>query len=132
MPNISAERLREIGTGLLDAVGSPHERSQWVTETLVRANLAGHDSHGVMRLPQYLDQARQGQVQPAADIVITRETACTASIDARRSWGQVAAREPWKRRLRWPGRVASAWSPCAIARMSVVWANMSRWPRPPI
>ena len=92
MPNISANRMREIGAALLDAVGSPRERSLWVAETLARANLAGHDSHGVMRLPQYVSQAREGHVRPAADIVITRETACTASIDARRTWGQVAAR----------------------------------------
>ena len=93
MPNISAEAMREIGTALLDAVGSPHERSLWVVETLVRANLAGHDSHGVMRLPQYVNQVRGGHVQPAADSVILRETACAATVDARRSWGQVAARE---------------------------------------
>ena len=93
MPNISADRMREIGTALLNAVGSPHERSFWVSDTLVRANLAGHDSHGVMRLPQYVNQVRQGHVDPAADTLIIRETACTASIDARRTWGQVAARE---------------------------------------
>lgn len=93
MPNISANRMREIGTALLNAVGSAQERSSWVTETLVRANLAGHDSHGVMRLPQYVSQVREGHVDPAADVVVTRESACTASIDARRSWGQAAARE---------------------------------------
>ena len=32
-------------------------------------------------------------MQPAADSVILRETACAATVDARRSWGQVAARE---------------------------------------
>ena len=99
MPNFSADRLRYIGTALLDAIGSPHQRSAWVTETLVRANLAGHDSHGVMRLPQYVNQVRQGYVLPAADIVTLRETACTALLDAGRSWGQVAARQSMEKAI---------------------------------
>lgn len=99
MPNQSADQLRQIGTALLDAVGSPHERSAWVTETLVRANLAGHDSHGVMRIPQYVNQARQGHILPTADTVTVRETACTALFDARRGWGQVAAREAMEKAM---------------------------------
>ena len=93
MPTFSADHLRQIGTALLCAVGSPRDPSAWVAETLLRANLAGHDSHGVMRLPQYVDQARAGQVRPAADTITLRETACAALLDANRGWGQVAARD---------------------------------------
>jgi len=63
-----------------------------VVETLLRANLAGHDSHGIMRLVQYAEWAREGTVNPAADVMTLRETASVALLDAGRTWGQVAGR----------------------------------------
>lgn len=92
MPLLAAARLKRVGTAILDRLGSPPERSAWVVETLVRANLAGHDSHGIMRLLQYAEWARAGTVNPAADVRILRETSSTALLDAGRTWGQVAAR----------------------------------------
>ena len=99
MPVIEAQRLRALGTGILDALGSPHERSAWVVETLLRANLAGHDSHGFMRLLQYADFVREGAVEPAAEIECVRDSASTALLDARRAWGQVAARVAMERAI---------------------------------
>ena len=104
MPRLPADRLRELGTAILDALGSPHERSAWVIETLVRANLAGHDSHGIMRLPQYADHLRQGLIQPAADPVSLRETACVAVLDAGRTWGQVASRQAMRQAIEMAAR----------------------------
>ena len=43
-----------------------------VAESLVGANLAGHDSHGVQNLPGYLNAARNGRLQPAARPRVTR------------------------------------------------------------
>lgn len=99
MPKMEVERLRQLGTAILDVLGSPHERSAWVIETLLRSNLAGHDSHGFMRLLQYATHLREGHIDPAADVLTLRETACTALLDAQRTWGQVAAREAMKRAI---------------------------------
>jgi LDH2 family malate/lactate/ureidoglycolate dehydrogenase len=62
-----------------------------VGDSLVEANLVGHDSHGIMRLMQYLAAVRQGQVQPAARPVLLSQTQTTARVDAARGWGQPAA-----------------------------------------
>ena len=35
-----------------------------VAEHLVAANLAGHDSHGVIRVPQYVDAIDAGNLKP--------------------------------------------------------------------
>ena len=93
MPMMEATRLKRVGTAILNCLGSPPERSDWVVETLVRSNLAGHDSHGIMRLLQYAELVREGAVNPAADVKTLRETSSTALLDAGRSWGQVAARD---------------------------------------
>ena len=92
MPRLGVEQLRELGTAILNALGSPPERSAWVAETLLRANLAGHDSHGIMRLLQYAEFAREGYIDLSAEVVTLRETGATALLDARRTWGQVAAK----------------------------------------
>lgn len=92
MPAFKVERLRALGAGILDALGSPHDHSAWVVETLLRANLAGHDSHGFMRLLQYAAQVREGAIDPGAEITTVRDSASTAVLDAGRAWGQVAAK----------------------------------------
>ena len=93
MPRMDLARLKRLGIEILDRVGSPQEQSAWVIETLLRANLAGHDSHGIMRLLQYAEHVREGAVIPGADVTVLRETSCTALLDAGRCWGQVAARD---------------------------------------
>lgn len=99
MPTMKVDQLRELGTAILDAIGSPHERSAWVVETLLRANLAGHDSHGFMRLLQYTEFARDGHINMSADVVTLREAGATALLDAQRTWGQVAAKIAMERAI---------------------------------
>lgn len=92
MPVLTAKQLETIGAALFDAAGSPHDESAWVAETLVRANLVGHDSHGIVRFTQYVDQVRTGEIKPGARIVVEHETPTTAVLNANLGWGQVAAR----------------------------------------
>ncbi len=99
MPTMKVEKLRELGTAILNALGSPPERSAWVVETLLRANLAGHDSHGFMRLLQYTEFARGGNIDLSADVVTLRELGSTALLDAGRTWGQVAAKAAMERAI---------------------------------
>jgi uncharacterized oxidoreductase len=53
MPNIDATRLEATGTRIFAAMGAPAADAAWISMLLVRANLRGHDSHGVIRIPQY-------------------------------------------------------------------------------
>jgi uncharacterized oxidoreductase len=92
MPTFSSGELETIGTALFDAVGSPHDQSQWVAETLVRSSLMGHDSHGVVRFTEYVNLVRKGLIHPGAAITIESETPAMAVLNAHLTWGQVAAR----------------------------------------
>ena len=60
------------------AVGADEATAQEVAHHLVRANLSGHDSHGVLRMPWYVSQIDQGQMQPAAQPRILRQRGATA------------------------------------------------------
>jgi uncharacterized oxidoreductase len=89
-PNISPDTLRDLTRRVLAAVGSPDDLARLVGDSLVDANLAGHDSHGVMRLLLYAQTARSGQVDPTARACITKRSGATAVVDGAFGWGQPA------------------------------------------
>ena len=66
MPDVHAPILHTLACELLCSVGTSPENGRIVADSLINANLAGHDSHGVLRLPSYLEGARNGHVQPGA------------------------------------------------------------------
>jgi uncharacterized oxidoreductase len=77
---------------LFEAVGVPTSDSIIVAESLVGANLRGHDSHGVMRIAQYIGFLEQGQYQIGASLVVERETPAIITCDAQWGLGQIQAR----------------------------------------
>jgi hydroxycarboxylate dehydrogenase B len=92
MPRVSVEELRSLGGKIFAALKVPPEEAAWVSELLVRANLSGHDSHGVMRIPQYAQAIRSAQVCAGAPIEIVKESPSMALIDGHWGLGQVVAR----------------------------------------
>ncbi len=91
MPLCTAEQLCAMSRHLLEAAGVPAATAVRVSESLVESNLMGHDSHGVIRLPQYLDMLAEGRIAPLAEVEVLRETPTTALLDAHWAFGQVAA-----------------------------------------
>ncbi len=73
------------------AAGCPEQVSRRVAESLVEANLTGHDSHGVIRVPYYVRSVREGRVQPHGEITVVKESATTAVLDCAYNFGQVGA-----------------------------------------
>ncbi len=92
MPKLAPQALERAAIAIFEGAGVPGDEARIVSQHLVGANLAGHDSHGVLRIPQYIRAVRTGRVKPGAPPQVLNETATTASIDAQSSFGQVAAR----------------------------------------
>ena len=90
MPVVSAEHLRELSCSLLASCGTPEDQASIVAEGLVNANLAGHDSHGVLRLPGYLAGVEQQHIVPGNFPVLLSKSGATAIVDANHGWGQPA------------------------------------------
>ncbi|MFO0944522.1 MAG: Ldh family oxidoreductase [Planctomycetota bacterium] len=91
MQRMSAEKLQDFTNKILLGMGARSEDATVVAEHLVQANLAGHDSHGVIRLPQYAQHAREGRLQPHQTVEIEQETTVTARVNGNWTWGQVSA-----------------------------------------
>src|SRR5436305_182198 len=85
MPTVLADRLTRIGAALLKAAGASDEEADAVAVGCVNANLAGHDSHGVIAIPTYIDRIKAGHIVPGAKWTIVQETLTTTVIDGH--WG---------------------------------------------
>lgn len=110
MPTFSAQQLREMAIQLFTAAGVPKNETEEVAFHLVDANLAGHDSHGVIRIPRYLEMIRKGLVQPGAPIEIVKESPAAVVLNGNWGFGQVVAKRAMEIAIE---RAATAGS-CAI------------------
>ena len=85
MVKVMAARLREIGETLFTAAGTTAEEARTVTRHCVDANLAGHDSHGIIRVSDYIARLKKGDIVSGAKFVIKQETSNTTVVDG--NWG---------------------------------------------
>src|SRR4026208_701290 len=85
MPMGQADRLTQIGAALPMAAGASDEEASAVAVGCVNANLAGHDSHGVIAIPTYIDRIKAGHIVPGAKWTIVQESPATTVIDGH--WG---------------------------------------------
>ncbi len=93
MPIFAAGDLELLASRLLQAAGTPPELAAIVANHLIEANLAGHDSHGVLRVLQYVDSIATGQVKPAGRTRVVERFPTGAVLDGCAGLGQVAGRE---------------------------------------
>lgn len=91
MKIVYEEQLRQVCTEILKGVGVSGEEASIVADSLVKANLRGVDSHGVIRLKVYVDRVKYGTIILDAPIKIVREAPSTALIDGGFGFGQVVA-----------------------------------------
>lgn len=87
---VAAEPLEQFSARLIEASGAPADIAALVARHLVDANLCGHDSHGVLRIPTYVDAIHRGQLVPDARPALVSERGVTAVLDGNRGYGYTA------------------------------------------
>lgn len=97
MPILSESSLAEFTGALFVAAGLSPEHARIVAVSLVEANLRGHDSHGVMRVPFYIGRVKDGSLQPDATLKVEKESTCSIVADGQWGMGQVLAQELTRR-----------------------------------
>ena len=85
MPTVPADKLKEIAAQLLRGAGASGEEAAIVSKHSIDANLAGHDSHGIIQIPTYIDRIKRGHLVPGSPFEIVRETPTTTVVDGH--WG---------------------------------------------
>lgn len=91
MPTFLAPVLTEFAQKLFTAAGVPNEEASRVALSLVDSNLVGHDSHGVIRIPQYITALREGKLTTPAQWTVLNETPACLAVDGHWGLGQVLA-----------------------------------------
>jgi uncharacterized oxidoreductase len=91
MPILSADALSRFAIDLLTAGGVRADEAELVGRSLVDANLRGHDSHGVVRIAQYLDQLGKKEVASGAPFEVMRESDTLLAADGHWGFGRVQA-----------------------------------------
>ncbi|WP_313805554.1 Ldh family oxidoreductase [Sphingobium sp.] len=90
MATIKVEELQGFAAELLSKAGFGADQARDMAELLVWANLRGIDSHGVLRIPRYIEMLRLGLVSAEADIAEVRRFGAVCVLDAGKAPGAVA------------------------------------------
>jgi len=88
MPVFLAENLIPFCSQIFQAVGATEPYAQCIAESLVTSNLVGVDSHGIIRIPQYLKDIEKGQLNPKAEPTIVVDKGVISVIDGKGGFGQ--------------------------------------------
>lgn len=89
---VAAQELESFLVGIAEAMGAAPDIAAETAEHLVGANLAGHDSHGVIRVPQYVEQLDCGSLVPGARGAPLKESPSLLLFDAQQGLGQWTTR----------------------------------------
>jgi uncharacterized oxidoreductase len=90
-PVFAATDLRRLAASLFVAHGASGENAAAVADHLVESDLGAVHSHGLIRVPQYIREIKEGELDPAATPLVESEAGARVSLDGRRAFGQVAA-----------------------------------------
>jgi uncharacterized oxidoreductase len=92
MPRFSASNLTAAGIRLFAAAGVNKATAAELMNSLVLSNLLGVDSHGVVRIVQYITALKSGAILPDSQPKILRENEVIVLLDGCKGFGQIVSR----------------------------------------
>ena len=94
---IGRAAAEHLAASLLVAGGAGEAAAAIVADHLVGSDLCGVHSHGLLRVPQYLDELERREIDGRANPVVSTRGDAFSVVDGRRAFGQVAALEALER-----------------------------------
>ena len=85
MPVFPSDYLERVAFHIYRAEGASEEEARIVAAHQIKANLVGHDSHGVIHIPEYVERIHWGHIVPGASFEVVAESPTTARINGH--WG---------------------------------------------
>jgi LDH2 family malate/lactate/ureidoglycolate dehydrogenase len=83
------DRLTQFGGAVLESLGVPSVDAHLVSDSLVTADLWGHPSHGMLRLPWYVARLRSGVMTAVTAQEVVVDAGAVAVMDGHDGVGQV-------------------------------------------
>jgi uncharacterized oxidoreductase len=91
MISIAPAALQDFVRDIFVAAGCSAAEAARIGKYLVNANLAGHDSHGVARVPRYVERLHEGLIRADQTITAAVDTPVLAVLDGHYGFGQTVA-----------------------------------------
>jgi len=88
----SSEALNGLATDICLSLGASPRVASTVATSLISANLRGHGTHGVMRLPNYAESVYADELDPSAEPTVTDLGSNAAQVDGNQAFGQYVGR----------------------------------------
>jgi uncharacterized oxidoreductase len=88
---VPADKLEALVAGIFRAAGCDGDEAGRISTHLLGANLAGHDSHGVARVPRYVEWLEAGYVVKGQTAEVVTDGGCFALLDGKFGFGQTVA-----------------------------------------
>jgi LDH2 family malate/lactate/ureidoglycolate dehydrogenase len=107
------DRLKEITIQIVKGVGGSHEEAVLLSESLVRADMRGTDTHGVTYLKLLADRVDMQMITLPTRLTVLKEDVATGLIDGGNGLGQVAAHRAMTMSLEKAGRCGTG---CCLVR----------------
>jgi len=85
---IAARSLSHYVAQIFEKRGVSAEESERIGRRLVNANLTGHDSHGVIRVPRYVNWLQDGTLVPGQNVSVVSDNGVIAVLDGHNGFGQ--------------------------------------------
>ena len=89
MPTVSAGTLEKVTYEIFRAVGTPEEDARITAHLIVESNLTGHESHGVLNVPRYIDFVKKGYLVPGSPTEVVQDEPTYALIDGHKNFGHI-------------------------------------------
>ncbi len=91
MPTFARDQLEIMAGRILQGAGVGEENAKIVAAELADANAVGHDSHGIIRLTQYVESIEAGEVKSGGEMHLVVDLPSVAVLDGGFNFGQVVA-----------------------------------------
>lgn len=101
--------LKDFSREVFACAGFTPEGAELQADVLVWANLRGVDSHGVLRIPWYVELVDKGLMKPRPNIRVEKETAATLLMDADYAPGPVVTVPAMNRAIQKAREVGIGW-----------------------
>lgn len=85
--NYTPASLKLFANTVLQSYGCDEKEAEIVSDHLIEANLAGHDSHGVGMLPMYGAQVKDGNLVPNQTPDFVQRNGVVSVVDAKKGFG---------------------------------------------
>jgi LDH2 family malate/lactate/ureidoglycolate dehydrogenase len=83
--------LTEFATKIFENTGMTHEDASVIGHDLIKANLRGIDSHGISRIPMYVERLSKGLVNPRPDVTVKNVAGAVSLVDGDNGMGFIAS-----------------------------------------